>query len=199
MRGLRSRLTIFAGLMAAALSGCAEIQNRTAIIGSADYSTLYNPGMVSYSALSGEIATVVRGDPFGHGDTPDQAEAIANQLVSPGWLGARRFTTLPHPETRSNYKVVLIFNPARLNTGDDQTCARPNEEPTLGRAAGASTFTAVFCADVRWASRLSGTIPLASGPDSPAFRDALNIALSELLPSRNPVVEPGGFEGVFTR
>lgn len=191
MNRLSFKPMILAGAVAVALGGCASVQNRTSAFGYTDYTALYSAGMVRYAAQSGEIATVVRGDPFGRGDTAMQAEAIASQLASPGWLGPRRFTTNPRADTKSNYKLVLVFNPTRLNVGDDQTCAMPGEEPTMGRSEGASKFMAVFCADARWASHLEGTVPLGQGPESVEFRNALNLAVLELMPPRNPKIETG--------
>lgn len=180
--------SIAVGCAALALASCGGRLGGT--LGNADYNALYTRGLVQYAASSGEFATVVRGNPFGVSETPATQEAIANGLSSPGWLGPRHFTTNPKPETHWAYRVVIVFNPSRANAGDNQTCAHPENETSTAENSG--RFVAVFCAADRYASRIDGTVQVAGGPGSPAFRNDLNVALLELLPPHNPRTERDG-------
>lgn len=176
---IKNWLPVFVGLTAG-LIGCANSS-----VGYSDYRALYTRELVTYAGDRGELTLVTRGQAF---SSFASEQELAAAMKMPGWQSPRYFTVTPKPETHSAYRVVILFNPLRLNAGDDQTCVNPSAEPTGPYHVNAHMI-AVFCANQRWASRVDAFVPDARGPNDPAFRDAMYIAMAELLPPRNPITD----------
>lgn len=174
-------LAKLAGVLTAValLAGCAGASR----ISMVDHNTQYTPEMFTYTGMSGEVNTVIRGNPFGPG--VGDPEAIAAVFPTPAWTQPRRFTTHPGPNTPSNYRLVLIFNSQISGPGGDQICQDPDSEP-VSEGGGPIRMQAVFCTGERWASQLYATAPPAAGPNDPEFRNMLGHASMLLFPPRRP-------------
>lgn len=186
---LSFRMTTIAA--AGLLAGCATVS----LFGAPQIQALYTRDLALYATQSGEFATIVRGNPFGPGV---DGEAIASVLRSPPWIRVTKFTTNPKPDTRSAYNIVLLFDPVRPGAGDSETCVSPQSEPVGGRSNAQMTRVVVtFCANGRAASSVEGRIAVTSAPTDPAFSHALQRALMEMLPPRNPRIEEasGSYSG----
>lgn len=141
---------------------------------------LYSPGLVPYVTRSGEIDTIIRGNPFGPGPVADP-EAIAASLQPPGWYAPFRFTTRPMPGRHTDARIVMIFNPIDRSSGDDDVCRAPQLQP-IYRGGGPIRLQAALCIGNRYVSHLAAMGPPASGPQDPAFRNLMDQTMTSLLP-----------------
>ncbi len=167
-----------ASLAVAALTLGACAHGVTTIYGQ-DTASLYTPSLVAYATQSGTLYTIVRGNPFGPG--PGNPEAIAASLQSPGWYPPFRFVTRPMPGSRTDARLVLIFNPVDRTSGDDETCRAPQLQQ-IRPGGGPVRLQAVFCIGSRYVSHVAVMGPPASSPQDPAFQEMMNETLASLLP-----------------
>lgn len=168
----------------AALGGCAQGTR----VGSADHTSLYTSGTMGYAARGGELATEVRGNPFG---TAYDDERVAAALKSPGWHRSFRFTTHPNPETATSYRLVLRFNPPAGGPVGDQIC-RGVEWGGFAPGGGPIVAHGTLCAADRLAAEVRAYGGPATSPDDPAFQATMNAMLAELLPPVNRTIETNG-------
>ena len=149
-----------------------------------DYSSLYSPGLVQYAVPKGEMTPLVHSPQFGTG--PGDPGAVAAAVPPPGWLNPPiRFTTTPSAGTPTNYKLVLIIDPAWPGAGDDATCANPMATP-VKPGGGPNAIQATFCAGDRWVSHLVAYGPPAATADDPNFRSMLAQVSLLLFPPFRP-------------
>jgi hypothetical protein len=168
----------------AALAACTQ----TTRVGSADLTTLYTSTTMGYAARGGELATEVRGNPFG---TAYDNERVVAALKSPGWHRSFRFTTRPNPETASSYRLILRFNPPPGGPVGDQLC-RGQEWGNFAPGGGPIVAHGTLCADDRLASEVRAYGGPATSPEDPAFQTTMNAMLAELLPPVNRAIELNG-------
>jgi len=176
MRERTLHLLLLAGASVTLLAGCSGTATR---LGYADQTTLYTPDMIGYAAPKGELATVVRGNPFG-GSIGDP-EAIAAAIKPPARYGQVRLTTRPGPGTPDNYRLVLIFDPPVGAPTGDLAC---NDAAASqgGTGGGPVRVQASFCIGGRLASQITGTGAPASDVNSPAFQDLMGQVMENMFP-----------------
>ncbi len=76
--------------------------------------TRYQSGLVGWASESGQLNTVILGNPFA---TKVDPEAIAQVLKLPGWFKPVQLTTRPKDPARTENRLVLVFNPTSRPLG----------------------------------------------------------------------------------
>ena len=146
-----------------------------------DNETRYDPGTVVWASQDGELAAVVRGNPFPGGAAD---EAIAAALSLPGWLPPARITIMPADRSRSGHRLVLVFNPAREPLGGKAACG--DLSAVLTNEAGAMMRVQLaFCSGAEVDAEATLQAPAGRTPRDPVFRQALDDALEAMLPPAN--------------
>ncbi len=168
----------FIGLATALIVGACA--NGVTTIYGQDQTMLYSPGFVPYVTQSGNINTVIRGNPFGPGPLADP-EVIAASLQSPAWYPQFHFSTRPVPGQQTDIRIVLIFNPADRSSGGNDTCLAPQQQPIYA-GGGPIRLQAALCVGNHYVSHLAVIGPSASSPQDPAFRDMMDQVIASLLP-----------------
>lgn len=172
-----------AAIVALGLAACAG-QVRTS---GGDVATFYSRSMVTHAASGGAFPLVVHGNPFPNAPAEQAAQAVARQMQLPGWFPQTRFELAPVPEApRGDYRLVLIFNPARP-VGAREACGDLRGVP-LAPPGAEIEARAAFCAGPDAASDAWGSAPTAP-PDSPVFRQFLDQLAVAVFPARNRTVE----------
>jgi hypothetical protein len=151
-------------------------------ISSADRQTPYSRQLVQHAARTGEIALVIHGNPF---PAPLDAETIAVTLQPPGWLPrGTRLTTRPAPETPSNIRIVLAFNPAWQGLREEWLCDS-TAKLDLAPPGGKINVNAAFCVDGKPVSWLQARGEVAASPAAKSFQNLMNQVLANLLIDRD--------------
>jgi len=148
-----------------------------------DNDTSYYPEFVQYASANGEMATEIRGNPFGAPGRGD-SEAIAAALSLPGWFAPVRFTTRPSDRGRAIHRVVMIFNPVNPAPGGRVACRDPDAVAVAPGSSEMRVQLALCSGD----SRMSEAIvvgPAGGGPTDPAFQATINAGLMELMPPQD--------------
>lgn len=143
-------------------------------------SFLYSTSELFAAADGRDLRTVVQGNPFG---TPGFEQGVAERMTAT-YVGPRtRFTTTPGPTARRDYFVSVVFNaqpevnPLALCDQKPRPTA-PAKRPIVVRAA--------FCVLGSAASRVSGYLDQATGPDDPNFIDLIRHVTIQLFPYTSP-------------
>ncbi len=149
-------------------------------------SPAYNSGEFAYAGAGRDLRTVVHGNPFGGGQPgigqPAFGEAVTDAMQGRHWGQRTHFTTAPGADARNLYKVVLLFDPPiefpglRLGRDDDATLARVPR-----RGDGIAVFAA-FCSGDKSLTEIRGSVPSATGPTDPAFRELVGDVTRALFP-----------------
>lgn len=169
------RVWLLAGL--AALLGCDDPVK----ISNADRQTPYAPALVRFAAKSGELATVIHGNPF---PAAVDAETIASAIHLPGWLPrGTRLTTRPSPPTPTNIRIVLAFQPTWRGVREQWLCDG-NARLELAPGGGKITVAAALCVDGTPVSWLQGQGEPAASPAAKSFQNLMNQVMANLLPDR---------------
>lgn len=168
-----------------ALAACAPNNVR---VGAPSYTQLYYPQLVDYVTQGGQLATVIRGNPFGPG--PVDAEAIAAALPLPNTATPFRYRVMMPEAARKSARVVLIFGPATDGPGDSETCNNPQDE-AIRPGGGPIGVRAVFCVGPSWTTTLFASSPAASGPTDPQFQSLMNQVIAGILPQDQPLTDHG--------
>ncbi|MSO71729.1 MAG: hypothetical protein EXQ88_06965 [Alphaproteobacteria bacterium] len=130
------------------------------------------------AAAAGDFTTIVVGNPFG-GDNAAFARLVTTILNEENSLQRSNFTTQPGQNALKQYRVVFVFNAARL---DDQTlCGDP---PTLrGGPTGTAPITvqAAFC---NGAVATVGVYGSVSSGEENKFRALITQVQIALFPGR---------------
>lgn len=154
-------------------------------------SPAYNSGEFAYAGAGRDLRTVVHGNPFGGGQPafgePAFGEAVTDAMQGRHWGQRTHFTTAPGADARNLYKVVLLFDPPidftglRLCRDDDATLAGVPR-----RGDGIAVFAA-FCLGDKSLTGIRGSIPSATGPTDPAFRELIGDVTRALFPPAQPM------------
>lgn len=161
-------------------AGCGEAPQ----IYNEEVTVAYSPSEYGQAAGGGELATVVRGDPFAIGSDRFAAEVVAALARHPPRLQPTTFTLEPGPEAQTAYRAIFLFDapPAAVQS---ELCAVPPAVPVVD-PGGRVRVLAAFCRDGRLLTRVTGEIARADGPDDPRF-DAL---LGQVVLALFPLTEP---------
>ena len=150
--------------------------------------TRYQSGLVGWASESGQLNTVILGNPFATNVDP---EAMAGVLELPGWFKSVQLTTRPKDPARTENRLVLVFNPTKRPLGGKAACG------DLGRIAVAEPSATMqvqlaFCSGSNLNTAVILDAPVGGGPGDPAFQRHVNEALAVLLPRENPLHRGGG-------
>ena len=167
-----------------ALGACAGATTITRI----DYDPFYSPDVVRYLTQNGKMATVVRGTPVGSAKVAN-AESVATTLKSPGWFPRFQFTTRPDPDTRTDYRIVLVFNPVHPAPGGPAVCESNGDLPVKTDTT-QIRVQAAFCYKGDAITQLFAQGPAVESLDDPRFDSFMRQTIATLLPQRNTEPEP---------
>ncbi len=173
---MRTPIIVFASLLFAAACAPGGVRLTHQFL-----SPVYNSGEFAYAGAGRDLRTVVHGNPFGGGQ-PAFGQAVTDAMQGRHWGQRTHFTTAPGPDARNTYKVVLLFDPPidftglRLCRDDDATLAGvPRRGDTV------SVFAA-FCSGDKSLTEIRGSVPSATGPTDPAFRELVGQVTGALFP-----------------
>lgn len=177
-----------AAIVAGAVLALAACSGPFTTITYVDNETRYDPGTISWAAQDGELATVVRGNPFA---ASVEAEAIAAGLRLPGWFAPARLTTRPADLRRAEHRVVLVFNPLRDPLGGAAACG---DVAGVALAPPGPTMRVqlAWCDGTKVDAEAILAAPTGRDPADPRFAGSLNDALAAMLPPRNRNHGDGG-------
>lgn len=142
-------------------------------------------GFFSYGAGTGEMWTVVVGNPFPVSkDTLDQ---IVTQALEKNHNGPMtHFTTTPSKPGNDNIRVVVALNtPPSMDNGRT-LCGDPAAIPT-GSTGERLRATVGFCIDSDLYSSVNISTPAVASPADPAFKHMIASAMWQLIPARDPL------------
>ncbi len=173
------RIVVTAVLAVFALTACTSAGSFT----SGRTSSQKRSGNEDFASIAGgrDLRTVVRGNPF---DTPD--EAFAAQVT--GILERRNtdvdanFTTQPGASARDQYRLVLVFNQARVTPG--VTVCRDLDSIPLGPPSDPLKLQIAFCNGDNDITSIKGRVSGVTGPEDERFADFLGNALFLVKPRR---------------
>lgn len=171
-----------AAIAAAALglTACAG-QVRTSF---GDVTPFYDRSVVAHAASAGAFPLVVHGNPFPSLPQRQSAEAVAREMRLPGWFAQVPFSRAPvEGAPRGNYRLVLVFNPARPVSASE-ACGDLAEVPVTSGPAAETALRAAFCTRGEPISDARARMA-AAGPGSPAFQQLLDQVSATLFPLRN--------------
>lgn len=175
-----------AGVMVAA-AACAT--NNVHSVG--DNTNRYTPNQVNYATSTGEVRTVIIGNPFAMSKAAFDESVTTHMEGRPLWSSHARYTTQPSPEAQTAYHVAMAFNPPANYDGNDVCASRESAaNPTIG---GKLRVVAAFCSTDE---KLSDTLVYSggvSGPTDPIFVDMIHQVMIDLFPQRDPNVGRGVF------
>lgn len=183
---MKRTAAILAGL---AVSACAGLPQTS----TGGLTPFYDRSVVAYAAQGGAIPLVVHGSPHPDVDPAEAATLIAQDLRLPGWFPPTPFRPAPVPGAPSgDYRLVLIFNPARPASGDD-ACGDVSRIP-LAPPGAQMTVRAAFCTENERITDAAAWAP-ASAPGAPTFRALTDQILMTVFPERNRLRDGG--DGAF--
>jgi hypothetical protein len=177
----------FAGV-AALLAGCAQ----SASIPHSYVDGAYRPSYLGYAAGRGGMMTEVVGNPFA---APKPAlDAVVTEILETSHFGPELpFFTEPPADFRSDYRVVVLLNPAPA-AAPSRLCEQPAQpqNPRGGRVG----VLAAFCNGPYRITSAGGSIAGAQGPDDPDFRSLMRQVAVLLFPPQ-PADQRGRDRGIF--
>ena len=141
-------------------------------------------------ASSGEVRTVVVGDPFSVGrEHFDQA--VTDAMYGHNWGPPVKFTTKPSDKANPHYSVVMLFD-VPPSYGGVQLCREP--EKTAGTHETAQSdqpiyVAAAYCLEDVPLTYLAGVVARSS-IDDPAFQNYIGQVTTRLFPSFNQETLP---------
>ncbi len=165
--------------------------------------TRYQSGLVGWASESGQLNTVILGNPFATKVDPEaiaqvlklprwfKTEAIAQVSKLPRWFKPVQLTTRPKDPARTENRLVLVFNPTSRPLGGKAACGDLGRIAVAGPSATMRVQLA-FCSGSNLNTAVILDAPVSSGPGDPTFQRHMNEALAVLLPSENPLHRSGG-------
>lgn len=175
-------------LAVAAVSACAGLPQTS----SGDLTPFYEKSVVTHAAQGGAFPLVVHGAPHPDVNPAKAAAAVAPELGLPGWFPPTPFQPAPVPEApQGDYRLVLIFNPARAVSGDE-ACGDLSRIPVAAPGAQVAV-RAAFCMRDERISDVSAWGP-ASAPGTATFRALMDQIVMAVFPERNRLLEGGDGE-----
>lgn len=146
-----------------------------------DTSPNYNTLVAARAGAETALLVEIYGNPFG-GDTGALANAVTDSMQGRNWGQRMTFTATPGPDTRRQYKVVLLFDPP-IDLLAMKLCSEPAEalaaKPTPGKGI---NVLGAFCRSGKSLSEIKGYIKSAAGHDDPAFRELIGQVTQALFP-----------------
>ncbi|MHA1570650.1 MAG: hypothetical protein ACTSWM_02425 [Alphaproteobacteria bacterium] len=148
-----------------------------------------NTSRISFATIAGgrDMHTQIFGNPFAVPNDffADSVTAVFNNRNS---RARSNFTTRSGPSARENFRLVLVFNPAQRGLAS-RLCRNPTEIQLAASSSRPIRLQIAFChGDTDITSR-RGSLPDATGPEDPAFRNFLAQAL-QLTQPRNDKRRP---------
>jgi hypothetical protein len=169
--------------MALALTGC-QTSGPTRI----SYVTVepaYRYNEWASVASSGEVRTVVVGDPFSVGrEHFDQT--VTDAMYGHNWGPPVKFTTKPSDKANPHYSVVMLFD-VPPTYGGVQVCRDSAKAAGTHETAQSDQpiyVAAAYCLEDVPLTYLAGVVARTT-PDDPAFRNYIGQVTSRLFPSFN--------------
>ena len=135
----------------------------------------------AWAAQSGEMATVIIGNPF---DVPQER---TNDAVLAAMAGSYagpdvRFTTDPAPNAPAGFEVVVLLDgPPAMRY--DILCKNRSAAAPQPRQ-GFNTVVVSFCAGDSTLSSAAGSVARVAAPEDSAYRALISSAMIELIPRR---------------
>lgn len=188
---MRLRLSILAAAVGGLLSAC---QTGGGTLYGENYQAFYTPSLVNYAAREGYMPVAVYGQPFG----PNSGEQVASNMQMPGGHVQVPFAATPKAEAGEDGRVVLLFNGGGPTPGGDKLCRMKGYVGAPPTAGGKMSVMAAFCQGEGLASEIELVTVRPASPSDPAFKNAMQVMLSRLLPTRNPNIDsdcPGFLAG----
>lgn len=152
----------------------------TTLVHSRVIEAAYVPSEVSAAAAAGGLPLVVLGAP------PDGSgpEAVAAAMTVPQGLGGQGMALIPRGSDGARVVVAFGAGGGRSSLCDADRAGAVDTGPSLDAML-------AWCFDDRAESSLVVASAATQGPGDAGFSTAMNQALRELLPIRNPVVDAG--------
>jgi hypothetical protein len=150
----------------------------------------YMPGEYAYA---GDLYLNVIGNPY---KVPQEQfdSALAETMSGGVWGTPVRFVTARAPDSRSPYRVVMVFDPPWY-ASYDRLCAQPDTVQPVPPGPGNTKLSAALCrSDYPISYVYAGFV--SQGPNDPAFRSAIQQIELALLPARNEHIDSSGGDTV---
>jgi hypothetical protein len=148
--------------------------------------TTYAPGEYAYGGS--DLYLDVRGNPY---KVPqEQLNATLADTMSGGvWGTPVRFVTARNPDSRSPYKVVMVFDPPWY-ASSERVCQQSEAFPLVTQPGSTKVFATLCRSDAPISYVYAGFA--SDGPHDPAFRTAIHQIELALLPARNEHIDQNG-------
>ena len=145
---------------------------------------LYDPTIVWQATRHG-FQVVIRGTPFA--STPAESnQRIVEALKLPTRFEPAPFILRENATVRSDYRLVLVFDPAPPELGFQDACGDLAKVALLAPSADIVTLSAAFCIGNRSITEVTAYGAPARDSSDLAFRTSLNQAIEDLLPNCGP-------------
>ena len=146
----------------------------------------YTPGEFAYA---GDLYLEVVGNPY---KVPQEEfdQKLADTMSAGVWGTPVRFVTEPAPESRSPYRVIMVFDPPN-DASFNLLCAAPDMVEPMPPGPGNTKLSAVLCRGYYPISYVYAGFT-SQGPADPAFRTAIHQIELALLPARNEHIDQNG-------
>jgi len=145
-----------------------------------DVNTAYSPGEFAYAGAGRDLRVEIVGNPFG-GDAAAFAAAVTDAMKGQHWGQPTNFTTTPGESARTDYRVMMLFNPP-VNLNAMRLCREgASTLPTEATGDGIALFGA-FCLGDKELTAIKGKVSSTSGPRDPAFRNLVGQVTHGLFP-----------------
>jgi hypothetical protein len=142
------------------------------------------PDDFSAAAATGEMATVIVGNPFAEPATRVEA-AIVGAMQGHHPRARLRFTTRPGPAALPDHRIVVMFDPPRALVPRALCADVGGLRPA---AAGPRLrLLAVFCAEGEVVSFVDASTAAAETADHPAVRRLIANVMEELILETDPL------------
>ena len=140
----------------------------------------YDVTEYGYAAGRRDLATIVRGDPFGMGEERFEDALVEALERHPPRPQPTNFTTEPGPSARPYYHAVFLFD-APPATGWTGLCQTPPQVPEVD-TDGVVRLTAAFCRGQGVLTKATGEVAGVTGVDDPRFDALLGQVVIALVP-----------------
>lgn len=183
MRG-RSLVRALAGVLALAAS---LPQAQAAIITQTEVYTPYQYNEFYAVADGQDFRVVIRGNPFAQGQEAFEREVL--DALRNGIVGPRvNFTTTPNnADRRPDYRLVMMFGPARSVSGDT-LCRRLDQAPPNPARTSEVVMAIAYCRNEQVLTEAWARTDAVSASDG-AFRRMFAELMPILFPLRNPNID----------
>jgi hypothetical protein len=154
------------------LAGCTGVP----MIGNVYYDSAYRPGEQAYAGPLGVDVP---------GGGPELTQAVIEAMQGATFGVPSRLESWT-PQSRSPYRLVVIFDPPRALSAGRMCEGPPPPNPRPARAMVQIPVSATLCRADKVMSAADAGVPFADGPNTPGFRKGLSQVMIALFPARNP-------------